>query len=341
LLPIPDETKDRNVVRPVNQRLAKMANSEPFIRFVSFLDLYPAFVDASGKEIAGYFNDGTHPNEEGYRVWRDQLVPFLSKLRSTLDPPSAPRETGRPNVAASSSHSEPPVGIDELLTAPPASLSPEQVAALQSRLADFAQLTHYRADDERLSRARTAAPRVVFLGDSITDNWSSSAGTTFPWGKAYINRGISGQTTAQMLLRFRQDVIDLHPATVLILAGTNDIAGNTGASTLPMIEDNLRSMTELAKSNHIRVILASLLPVSDYPWRTGLRPAAKVRSLNAWIKRYAGSAGATYLDFYSALTNADGGMDATLAADGVHPTDAGYAVMTPLAQRAIDETLAK
>jgi lysophospholipase L1-like esterase len=234
-----------------------------------------------------------------------------------------------------------PVGIDELLTAPPASLLPEQVAALQSRLADFAQLGHYRADDERLSHTKTAAPRIVFLGDSITDNWSGSAGTTFSWGKTHINRGISGQTTAQMLLRFRQDVVDLHPAAVLILAGTNDIAGNTGASTLPMIEDNLRSMTELAKSNHIRVILASLLPVSDYPWRPGLRPAAKVRSLNAWIKQYAGAVGATYLDFHSALANAEGGMDAALAADGVHPTDAGFAVMTPLAQRAIDETLAK
>jgi lysophospholipase L1-like esterase len=244
------------------------------------------------------------------------------------------------DVAASGATAE-PARIDPLLTAPPASLSAEQVAALQARLADFAQLERYRADDERLSRTEAVAPRIVFLGDSITDNWFSDAGTEFSPGKTYINRGISGQTTAQMLLRFRQDVISLRPAAVLILAGTNDIAGNTGASTLAMIQDNLRSMTELAKSSHIRVILASLLPVTDYPWRPGLRPSARVRSLNAWIKRYARSTGATYLDFYSALTNARGGMDAALADDGVHPTAAGFAIMTPLAQRAIDETLAK
>jgi len=340
LLPIPDEVKNSEVVRPVNQRLAVLANSEPFASFVSFLDLYPAFVDASGKEIVRYFNDGTHPSEDGYRVWRDQLVPFLSKIRSTSESPGARHETDPPDVAARSSSAE-PVGIDPLFTAPPASLSAEEVGALQSRLADFAQLDHYRAEDERLSHTKTNAPGIVFLGDSITDNWSSSEGTIFSPDKAYINRGISGQTTAQMLLRFRQDVINLHPAAVLILAGTNDIAGNTGASTLPMIEDNLRSMTELAKSNHIRVILASLLPVSDYSWRPGLRPAAKVRSLNAWIKRYAQSVGATYLDFHSALTNSQGGMDAALASDGVHPTAAGFAIMTPLAQRAIDETLAR
>jgi lysophospholipase L1-like esterase len=340
LLPIPDEAKNSNVVRPVNQRLAMLANSQPFAGFVSFLDLYPAFVDGSGKEIVSYFNDGTHPSQDGYRVWRDQLVPFLSKIRSASESPGAPHETGRPDVAASGSTAE-PVGIDPLFTAPAASLSAGEVAALQARLADFAQLGHYRVDDERLSRTKAVAPRIVFLGDSITDNWSSSGGMIFSPGKTYLNRGISGQTTAQMLLRFRQDVINLHPAAVLILAGTNDIAGNTGASTLPMIEDNLRSMTELAKSNHIRVILASLLPVSDYSWRPGLRPAAKVRSLNAWIKRYAQSVGATYLDFHSVLTNAQGGMDAALASDGVHPTDAGYAIMTALARRAIDETLAR
>jgi lysophospholipase L1-like esterase len=244
------------------------------------------------------------------------------------------------DITAFASDAE-PVGIDELLTAPPASLSSEQVAALQARLADFAQLGRYRADDERLSHADAATPRIVFFGDSITDNWMNDKDVTFSKDKDRINRGISGQTTAQMLLRFRQDVIDLHPAAVLILGGTNDIAGNTGASTLAMIENNLRSMTELAKSNHIRVILASLLPVSDYPWRRGLRPADKVRRLNDWIKQYAHSAGATYLDFHSAMANAQGGMDAALAEDGVHPTTAGFAVMTALAQRAIDQTLAK
>lgn len=234
-----------------------------------------------------------------------------------------------------------PAATDPLFTAPPASLSAAEIAALQARLSDFAQLDRYRADDERLAHASAAAPRIVFLGDSITDNWMNDAGTRFPPGKEYVNRGISGQTTAQMLLRFRQDVVNLHPAVVLILGGTNDIAGNTGVTTLPMIEDNLRSMTELASANGIRVILGSLLPVSDYPWRPGLRPAAKVRSLNGWMKTYAQSIGVTYVDFHSALSNAQGGMDAVLASDGVHPTAAGFAVMTPLAQRAIDQTLAR
>jgi len=241
--------------------------------------------------------------------------------------------------AAASDSPDEPVGSDPLLTAPPASLSTVEIAALQARLADFADLGHYRADNERLSRTKAVTPRVVFFGDSITDNWFAVPGVASVPG--YVNRGISGQTTPQLLLRFRQDVIDLQPALVFILAGTNDIAGNTGASTLSMIEDNLRSMTELAKANHIKVILASVLPAADYPWRPGLRPAAKVRALNAWIKTYAQSTGATYLDFHSRLTNAQGGMDPEFAADGVHPSPAGFAVMTPLARRAIDETLAK
>jgi lysophospholipase L1-like esterase len=136
-------------------------------------------------------------------------------------------------------------------------------------------------------------------------------------------------------------VIGLHPAAVVILAGTNDIAGNTGLATLHMIEDNFRSMTELAQAHHIRVILASVLPVSDYPWHPGLQPASKVRALNAWLKSYAASNGATYLDYYSALANAQGGMDSRLASDGVHPTPAGYMIMAPLAQRAIERALAK
>jgi lysophospholipase L1-like esterase len=144
-----------------------------------------------------------------------------------------------------------------------------------------------------------------------------------------------------MLLRFRQDVIGIHPAVVVILAGTNDIAGNTGATTSTMIEDNLRSMVELASANQIRVVLASLLPASDYPWRPGLQPAARVRALNAWIEHYAQSVGATYVDFHSRLTNAQGGMDAVFAADGVHPSAAGYAIMTSLALPAIDQALGR
>lgn len=232
-----------------------------------------------------------------------------------------------------------PVAIDPLYTMPPISLDAEQIASMQQRLADWPQLGRYRADNARLLPPEKDESRAVFFGDSITQGWGQVAGTVFFPGKPYVNRGISGQTTAQMLLRFRQDVIDLRPAAVVILAGTNDIAGNTGLSTLPMIEDNLRSMVELAQAHRIRVILASVLPVSDYPWRPGLQPAGKVRSLNAWIKAYASAHGATYLDYHAALGNAQGGMDPRFARDGVHPTPAGYAVMAPLARQAIGRAL--
>jgi lysophospholipase L1-like esterase len=232
-----------------------------------------------------------------------------------------------------------PVAINPLYTAAPASLSTDQVASMQQQLADWPQLGRYRADNARLAPPAPGRTRVVFFGDSITDAWGRAKGTTFFPGKPYINRGISGQTTAQMVLRFRQDVIDLHPVAVVILAGTNDIAGNTGLATLPMIEDNFRSMTELAQAHHIRVILASVLPTSDYPWHPGLQPAGKVRAINAWLRSYAASCGETYLDYYIALANAQGGMDKRLASDGVHPTPAGYAIMTPLAQQAIDRAL--
>ncbi len=242
---------------------------------------------------------------------------------------------------AAASTSAPPVAINPLYTIPPASLTAEQVAAMQQQLLDWPQLGRYRDDNVRLPAPVPGEERVVFFGDSITDAWGRAEGTRFFPGKPYVNRGISGQTTAQMLLRFRQDVIALRPAAVVLLTGTNDLAGNTGFASLPMIEDNLRSMTELAQANHIRVILASVLPVSDYPWHRGLQPAGKVRVLNAWLRAYAASSGATYLDYYDALANAQGGMDSDLASDGVHPTPAGYAIMAPLAQQAIERALAK
>lgn len=224
-----------------------------------------------------------------------------------------------------------------------APLDPEQVASipLKQALTDWPQLARYRQDNAALPPPAPGEQRVVFYGDSITDGWGRVDGTVFFPGKPYVNRGISGQTTAQMLVRFRQDVIDLKPAAVVILAGTNDIAGNTGPSTLEMIEDNLRSMAELARANGIRVVLASVLPVSDYPWRPGLHPAGKVQELNAWLRGYARDTGAVYLDYHGAMSNAEGGLDPKLAADGVHPTPAGYEMMAPLAQRAIDQALAK
>jgi len=203
---------------------------------------------------------------------------------------------------------------------------------------DWANLQRYGAADMQLTASNATTNRVVFYGNSITDSWAPLFATLFP-GKPYVGRGISGQTTPQMLVRFRQDVIDLKPAVVVILAGTNDIAGNTGPSTLEMIEDNLKSMTELAQRNGIKVVLSSVLPVYDYPWRPGLEPAPKIVALNAWMKQYAQSVGAVYLDYWTALADARQGMRAEYSRDGVHPNEAGYRVMVPLVERAIAEAL--
>jgi lysophospholipase L1-like esterase len=203
---------------------------------------------------------------------------------------------------------------------------------------DWANLRRYRPANDSLSAPAPGERRVVFMGNSITDSWAHFFPAMFP-GKPYIGRGISGQTTPQMLVRFRQDVIALKPAVVVILAGTNDIAGNTGPSTLEMIEDNLMSMTEIAKANGIRVVLSSVLPVFDYPWRPGLEPAAKIIALNAWMKTYTARVGAVYLDYHSAMVDERRGLRADLTRDGVHPTEAGYRIMAPLAEKAIEEAL--
>ena len=208
----------------------------------------------------------------------------------------------------------------------------KKIATLEAKVDDFAGLERYKAADAELAPKEKG--RVVFYGDSITDAWVRNGGKFFP-GKPYVNRGISGQTTPQMLIRMRQDVIDLHPEAVVILAGTNDIAGNTGPSTLGMIEDNFKSMTELAEANHIRVVLASVLPAADYPWKRGMDPAPKIRELNAWIKDYCEQKKITYLDYYSAMVGPDGGMKPGISLDGVHPNAAGYAIMEPLAEQAL------
>jgi lysophospholipase L1-like esterase len=203
---------------------------------------------------------------------------------------------------------------------------------------DWANLARYRPDNVAVGTPKAGEQRVVFMGNSITEGWAHYFPTMFP-GKPYIGRGIGGQTTPQMLVRFRQDVIALRPAVVVILAGTNDIAGNTGPSTLEMIEDNIASMTELAKANRIRVVLSSVLPVYDYPWRPGLAPAAQIIALNAWMKDYAARQGAVYLDYHTAMADARGGLRAELGGDGVHPNEAGYRIMAPLAERAITQAL--
>jgi lysophospholipase L1-like esterase len=204
---------------------------------------------------------------------------------------------------------------------------------------DWAWLQRYREANAALPAPGAGDARVVFYGNSITQGWAQHFPTMFP-GKPYIGRGISGQTTPQMLVRFRQDVVALAPKVVVILAGTNDIAGNTGPSTLEMIQANLASMTEIAQANGIRVVLSSVLPVFDYPWKPGLAPGPKIVALNAWMKHYAATHDATYLDYHSAMADERQGLPPSLAADGVHPNEAGYRLMAPLVERAIAAALA-
>lgn len=217
----------------------------------------------------------------------------------------------------------------------------KEIAGMKAQLNDWPNLARYRAENAALPPAAAGEQRVVFYGDSITDGWGRrpETGTFFP-GKPYINRGISGQTTPQMVVRFRQDVIDLHPVAVVILAGTNDVAGNTGPMTPEMTEDNFSSMADLAHANGIKVIIASITPAFDYPWKHGMEPAPKIRAINAWLKNYCEQHGYTYLDYYTSLTDSEGGMKPGISFDGVHPNAKGYAIMTPLAQAAIDKTLA-
>ena len=216
----------------------------------------------------------------------------------------------------------------------------------ETRLNDWPALARYREDNMKVAPPAKNEQRVVFMGDSITDSWDSpSMGGFFP-GKPYVNRGISGQTTPQMLIRFRRDVIELKPKVVILLAGTNDIAGNTGPTTLEAIEDNLSSMADLATANGIRVVLASLLPVSDYEKRDGKpivqtvrRPPTQILALNNWIKEYAKAHHHIYLDYFSAMVDDKGFLKDELSNDGLHPNPQGYVVMAPLAEAAIAASL--
>ncbi len=206
---------------------------------------------------------------------------------------------------------------------------------------DWPWLARFKEADLKLSAPAPGENRVVFMGDSITEGWHFDGPEgSFP-GKPYINRGISGQTSPQMLVRFRQDVIELQPKVVVILAGTNDIAGNTGPMTLEQTENNLASMSDLATANHIRVVLCSVLPAYDFPWHPGLEPGPKVVALNAWIKAYAAKKGYIYVDFHAAMKDRRDGLPADLSKDGVHPTPAGYAVMVPLVETGIKNALAQ
>lgn len=215
-----------------------------------------------------------------------------------------------------------------------ASADPAELARLR---ADWAQLLHYRNDNLRLPPPDPAMPRVIFLGDSITESWPlAQLGLT---RLEVLNRGISGQTTPQMLVRFQQDVVRLRPAVVHILAATNDFAENTGPMTLAAMEDNFRSMVEIAEANHIRVVLASVLPTLDFPWRPGLQPSPRIIALNEWLRAYARQRRLVYVDYYAALADSAGGLKSALSEDGVHPNQAGYDLMKPLARQSVGQAL--
>ncbi len=206
---------------------------------------------------------------------------------------------------------------------------------------DYGNTARYAAEDEKLLPPAAAEDRVVFMGDSITDFWGRGAGVFFP-GKPYINRGISGQVTPQMLLRFHQDVVALKPKVVVMLAGTNDIGGNVGPMTLEATENYLMSMVDIARANDIRIVLSSLLPVCDYiKPQTAQRPPEKILALNRWLKDYAGKNRFVYLDYFSAMVDDNGMLRRELTNDGLHPNAAGYEVMTPLAEKAIAYALAR
>ncbi len=203
---------------------------------------------------------------------------------------------------------------------------------------DWPELNRFKADNQQVGLPKANEERIVFMGNSITQGWGDHFPEYFD-NPNYLNRGIGGQTTPQMLLRFRQDVIKLYPKVVVILAGTNDIAGNTGPSTLEMIEDNLYSMAELAKVHNIEVVLCAVLPVFDYPWQTGLEPAEKIIELNRRIKNYANTHGFVYADYFAPMVDERNGLKDEYTYDGVHPTRAGYEAMAPIADEAIARAL--
>ena len=199
---------------------------------------------------------------------------------------------------------------------------------------DWANLKRFQQENSELLLPKANEHRVVFMGNSITEGWLSIRAEFFK-NKPYVNRGISGQTTPQMLLRFRQDVINLKPSTVVLLAGINDIAENTGPSTIEMIANNIISMVELAKANQIKVIICSVLPANNFPWRKGIKPAEKVRKLNVILQLYSYKNKLAYVDYYSAMVNDSHGLKKELGEDGIHPNKNGYLIMEPILEKAI------
>jgi acyl-CoA thioesterase I len=241
----------------------------------------------------------------------------------------------------------PTVTIPEAPTAADITPMAAELKRVKVRLDDWPMLSRYRDANAAVAPAAPGEARVVFMGDSITDSWDDPKyGGFFP-GKPYINRGISGQTTPQMLLRLRADVLAHKPKAMVLLAGTNDIAGNTGVMTLEQIQGNIETMAELCKVHGITVVLSSILPVSNYhakpeDWRgpqTYRRPLEKIRALNDWMKTYAAANGHVYLDYWTATVDAQGMLKTELSEDDLHPNAAGYAIMAPLVEAAISKAL--
>jgi lysophospholipase L1-like esterase len=204
----------------------------------------------------------------------------------------------------------------------------------KEKILDWGYLNKYKTENEQILAPSSGEKRIVFFGDSITEGWKTIHQDFFI-GKSYINRGINGQTTSQMLLRFRPDVIELKPKIVVILAGGNDIAGNTGPTTPETILGNLISMCELAKANNIEVVLCSILPANDFPWKRGMEPAQKIESFNAMILKYAKANNIEYVDYYSAMVDEQKGLKAIYSEDGVHPNKEGYLVMESIVETII------
>lgn len=249
-------------------------------------------------------------------------------------------------IKAQAQEPPPPVGmVDDpcpALQPPPSAIQTDEErqaarqAYMRRMMADWGGLCRYRAANAAL--AGGPAPRAVFMGDSITEFWGGARPDLFSNG--LVNRGIGGQTTPQMVVRFQQDVIALRPAIVHIMAGTNDLAGNTGPNRPEDFRNNIRAMTQMARANGIAVVLGAIPPAASFPWRPEVSPAPRIAELNAWLRAYAQENGFVFVDYHAAMTGPSGELPAALSGDGVHPDDAGYAVMTPLAVRALEAALA-
>jgi lysophospholipase L1-like esterase len=279
---------------------------------------------------------------------------LLSSPAASAQPATAaqPATTAAPAPAPAAStvtpRPVPTVTIPEAPTAADLDAMITEMKRVKVRLDDWPMLSRYRDANAAVAPPAAGEGRVVFMGDSITDSWDDPKfGGFFP-GKPYINRGISGQTTPQMLLRMRADVLAHKPKAMVLLAGTNDISGNTGVMTLEQIQGNIETMAELCKLHGIKLVLASILPVSNYhskpeDWRgpqTYRRPLEKIRAMNDWMKTYAAANGHVYLDYWTATVDAQGMLKTELSADDLHPNAAGYALMAPLAEAAIAKALA-